>query len=171
MLLHTAPEAVVSGDAAIPKVSSNITTSFFVVKMTNIFSEKYGQIDGFTVIVTTDKTDERASDLNLPKWSEVQDDPTKTYQAIEICSKFSQIKACGNGLVARRKRSTPELTDFVLGADKTCSRTSNKYCNGPLVANTTYFIKLRALTSNGSSYLFTDSPFSQAIKTGRCMYE
>ena len=39
---------------------------------------------------------------------------------------------------------------------------SDRFCNGPLEASTTYYVALRAFTEDGQ---FNDAPFSDPIKT------
>lgn len=39
------------------------------------------------------------------------------------------------------------------------------YCNGPLKAETDYYVKLRAFTEAG----FAETAYSQKIRTGQCL--
>ena len=50
---------------------------------------------------------------------------------------------------------------FTVGADSSCSE--QMYCNGPLRAETGYYVKLRAYTTAG----FADTEYSEKITTGK----
>lgn len=114
----------------------------------NYFSNIYGPVIAYTIIVAEDTT--KASNLlELPSWFDVQSNLVwPPYQAIDPFYPFNS--------------STVE--DFIIGSGDCFDSRSNEkyYCNGPLKPGTSYKIKIRAFTAHDK---FTDTVFSQQITT------
>lgn len=114
----------------------------------NYFSNIYGPVVAYTVIIAEDPT-KPSSHLELPSWADVQSNIVwPPYQAIDPYYPFN------NSLIE----------DFVVGSGECLDgRSSEKYyCNGPLKPGTSYKIKIRAFTAHDK---FTDTAYSQPIIT------
>ena len=80
--------------------------------------------------------------LDPKTWAEVQQfNRWPAYQVIEPFNPFI----------------TGQVADFEIGANRSCSTTKKVYCNGPLKAGRTYFVKIRAFTDNDK---FSDTVYS-----------
>lgn len=114
----------------------------------NYFSNLYGPVVAYTVIVAEDST-RPTNQLELPSWFDVQSNVIwPPYQAIDPYYPFN----------------SSLVEDFVVGSgDCFDSRSTEKYyCNGPLKPGTSYKIKIRAFTAHDK---FTDTFYSQPITT------
>ncbi|KAI1301523.1 Tyrosine-protein phosphatase 10D [Halotydeus destructor] len=115
----------------------------------NYFSNMYGPITAYAVIVAEDYT-QHTDVLELPSWNDVQKHTLwPPYQAVDAYFPF-------NGTI---------IEDFTIGSDE-CSSSDRplgkKYCNGPLKPGTSYKFKIRAFTMPDK---FTDTVFSYPIST------
>lgn len=117
----------------------------------NFFSNIYGPITAYTVIVAED-TGSQTNDnlaLELPSWFDVQKHSVwPAYQAVEPFYPFNS--------------SAKE--DFIIGSENCDAANVNrmKFCNGPLKPGTAYKIKIRAFTRPEK---FADTSYSHAIST------
>ena len=139
-----------------------MTPSTITANFTNAFSDKYGKIQAYTVIITTDPDEEHIKTSTLPDWKAAQINPNiKAYQTVRNCSDFFlQTSSCGR---TRTQRSTgiTNFKVFEIGVETDC--TNVLYCNGPLKQNTKYYVRLRAYTAGG----YADTAYSDPIVTGR----
>ncbi|WAR07933.1 PTP10-like protein [Mya arenaria] len=141
-----------------------------VFNFSNVFSDKYGEIVSYTVIVSELKDNSYISGVGmLPGWKEANRDRSiKTYQVVSNCTDFFAIDSTCNGrFVPRQKRAVPEADYkmFEIGSETGCE--DRTFCNGPLKPDTTYYVALRAYTT----MQFTDTPFSEAVKTAAIKVE
>ncbi|WAR07822.1 PTP10-like protein [Mya arenaria] len=141
-----------------------------VFNFSNVFSDKYGEIVSYTVIVSELKDNSYISGVGmLPGWKEArQDRNIKTYQVVSNCTDFFAIDSTCNGrFVLRQKRAVAEADYkmFEIGSETGCE--DRTFCNGPLKPDTTYYVALRAYTT----MQFTDTPFSEAVKTAAIKVE
>ncbi|KAJ8314615.1 hypothetical protein KUTeg_006765 [Tegillarca granosa] len=139
-----------------------VTPSTIVVNFTNAFSDQYGDIIQYTVIVATDTSNKYTDTHVLPGYKAFQNDPSlKAYQAISNCSEFFlQESTCGGKFrIHKRSAVNVEYKVFEIGTEANCK---DIYCNGPLRQQTKYFIKLRAYTTGG----YSDTEYSEPIITG-----
>lgn len=137
-----------------------------VVEIPDVFSDEYGAVVNYAVIVATNPQDSHTQDTVLPGWKSYNDGGVIAYQPISNCSGdfFIAGSQCGGGN-AKKKRSvnnTPRL--FTVGTQD-CLAISDEYCNGYLTPETAYYIKLRAFTTGG----FSDTEYSVKIVTGNAM--
>lgn len=136
-------ESVVATE--ISHTSTTIRTRF----RKNFFSNIYGPVVAYTVIVAEDSS-KPTNQLELHSWFDVQSNIVwPPYQTIDPFYPFN------NSIVE----------DFVIGsADCFDARPPNEihYCNGPLKPGTSYKVKIRAFTAHDK---FTDTVYSQAITT------
>ncbi|XP_061167520.1 receptor-type tyrosine-protein phosphatase eta-like [Saccostrea echinata] len=153
-LSQTKPKQLTSG-------GQTVTPSTITANFTNAFSDKYGSIQAYTVIIATDPDEEHIKTSTLPDWKAAQINPNiKAYQTIRNCSDFFQLtSSCGR---ARSRRSVGEknFKVFEIGVEADCNNVL--YCNGPLKQNTKYYIRLRAYTAGG----YADTAYSDPITTG-----
>ncbi|XP_061167523.1 tyrosine-protein phosphatase 10D-like [Saccostrea echinata] len=153
-LSQTKPKQLTSG-------GQTVTPSTITANFTNAFSDKYGSIQAYTVIIATDPDEEHIKTSTLPDWKAAQINPNiKAYQTIRNCSDFFQLtSSCGR---ARSRRSVVEknFKVFEIGVEADCNNVL--YCNGPLKQNTKYYIRLRAYTAGG----YADTAYSDPITTG-----
>lgn len=143
--------------------TSTVTPSTIPVKFVNAFSDDYGEIIQYTVIVATSNNNQYLTTSTLPGWKAYKNDPSiKAYQAIANCSDFFSLEStCGNRMkIQKRSAGEVDFKTFVIGSETKCQDTH--YCNGPLKQNTEYFIKLRAYTSGG----YSDTEYSAPFRTG-----
>ena len=158
----------ISSDMAAPKTPEDksllVTPTTIPVEFTNAFSDDYGEIIQYTIIVATSTDKDYLNTNTLPGWKAYQNDPSiKAYQAILNCSDFFVLEStCGDRLRIQ-KRSVKEEQDkvFVIGSESTCK--DPHYCNGPLKQNTEYYFKLRAYTNGG----YADTVYSSPSRTGK----
>lgn len=139
-----------------------MTPSTITANFTNAFSDKYGKIQAYTVIIATDPDEEHIKTSTLPDWKAAQINPNiKAYQTVRNCSDFFlQTSSCGRTR-ARRSTGTTNFKVFEIGVETDC--TNVLYCNGPLKQNTKYYVRLRAYTAGG----YADTAYSDPIVTGR----
>ena len=82
------------------------------------------------------------------------------YQVYPECSAFLQIS---NGCIdRRRRRSTSDTVTITIGEEECSEQKEDIFCNGPLEADSIYYLVLRAY-SNG---YFKNTEISNAIQTG-----
>ncbi|CAL1528917.1 unnamed protein product [Lymnaea stagnalis] len=148
------------------KDKSLVSQNQIKLEIVNPFSTDNGYIRYYTVVVTMNK-DSKDSSSPLPSWSEAKKDKTiKVYQAENCTDLFAPGSTCGtiaSNTRGRRAASVLESRQFVLGADLEDDCVEKKYCNGPLTADTTYYVKLRGYTASGE---YQETAYSEAIKTG-----
>lgn len=128
----------------ISHTSTTIKTRF----RKNYFSNLYGPVVAYTVIVAEDSS-RPTNQLELPSWFDVQSNVVwPPYQAIDPYYPFN----------------SSLVEDFVVGSGDCFDSRSNEkyYCNGPLKPGTSYKIKIRAFTAHDK---FTDTFYSQPITT------
>ncbi|XP_048769835.1 tyrosine-protein phosphatase 10D-like isoform X2 [Ostrea edulis] len=153
-LSQTKPKQLTSGGQTVSPTT--ITANF-----TNAFSDKYGKIQAYTVILATDPDEEHIKTSTLPDWKAAHVNPNvKAYQTIRNCSDFFMpTSSCGQ---ARSTRSTGARSYklFDIGVETYCNNVL--FCNGPLKQNTKYYVRLRAYTAGG----YADTAYSDPIITG-----
>ncbi|KAG9509621.1 Tyrosine-protein phosphatase 10D, partial [Fragariocoptes setiger] len=134
-------------DSMVSTEVSHTSTTIKTRFRKNYFSNQFGPIIAYTIIVAEDTT-KPSNQLELPSWFEVQSQSIwPPYQAVEPYYPFN------NSLIE----------DFIVGADDCFNaKLTEKYCNGPLKPGTSYRIKVRAFTGPEK---FTDTAFSQLIVT------
>ncbi|XP_041352135.1 receptor-type tyrosine-protein phosphatase H-like isoform X5 [Gigantopelta aegis] len=139
-----------------------VTEAQLKLTFANAFSDFNGRVIAYTVIVSTNPALSDTTSLQLPSWKDAQkDSKIVVYQTTGNCTDFFlEGSTCGMP-AARRKRASAEkpFRLFTVGADSSCSE--QKYCNGPLRAETGYHIKLRAFTTAG----FAETEYSEKITT------
>ncbi|XP_015786402.1 tyrosine-protein phosphatase 10D [Tetranychus urticae] len=131
----------------VPTEVGHTSTTIRVRFRKNFFSNMYGPILAYTIIVAEDDTgDTRLSDL--PSWHEVQKKSTwPAYQVVEPYYPF-------NGSL---------VEDFTIGSEDCLnSNAIKKYCNGPLKSGSIYKVKIRAFTAPDK---FNDTLYSYPIAT------
>ena len=161
---------------AVPKVNKNengkdITKhNQFQITFRNPFTNAYGPVESYSVIVTKNSKDSHLKDGRLPYWSALQkSEYLFTYVAIEKCKTlFEDEDSCGRKMRVKRDAGAnpvevPEVK-ITVGADVDCDVEKNVSCNGPLSSSTIYYVKLRAYTDGDK---FKDTPLSAPIETGR----
>ena len=169
-----APHVVTDRAASRPKVlPGTVTGATFAIRLVNPFSDLYGVVNSYSLIVTTNPSDAgdigAGGDDELATWASAQRDSNiVTYVAIDRCERlFQRGNGCWSGrarrAVGRGRRAMPgEAVSVTVGADGSCDVTATaNVCNGALASGTDYYVKLRAYTASG----FTDTPFSQPIHT------
>ena len=149
---------------------STLTHNSFVIQFINAFSNDYGDVVSYSVIVTKSLDDKTSDKRDIPYWSKMKlEKSISTYVAIEQCANlFSDGDKCWKHSRKRRAASTDTSNEnknvaVTMGGDETCDEKTKGACNGKLSPSTAYYVKLRAFTENG---LFTDTGFSEAITTG-----
>ncbi|KAK3098725.1 hypothetical protein FSP39_022407 [Pinctada imbricata] len=137
-----------------------LTPNTMKVYFTNAFSDKYGKIVQYTVIVATDTDDLYFKSHTLPDWKSAQNDRSiKAYQTIANCSDFFHPHSTCTPLGPFTSDPEANHRVFEIGADANCA--SGHYCNGPLQPQTKYYVKLRAYTTGG----YSDTVYSDPIIT------
>ena len=133
-------------DNVFPTEVAHTSTTIRIRFRKNYFSNMYGPVNAFGVIVAED--DSIATNiLDLPSWHDVQEFSVwPPYQASEPFYPFN----------------SSIIEDFTVGAEECSSNKGFKYCNGPLKPGTTYKIKIRAFTTADR---FTDTVYSYTITT------
>ncbi|XP_013385097.1 tyrosine-protein phosphatase 10D isoform X2 [Lingula anatina] len=150
-------------------------TTSLVVEFSNVFTERNGEIIGYTVIVVETSPNNDSVIVvgaDLPTWKEAQyttDDKWLPYEAFGPCELFDATSnnLCSNikrTIVKRATTSESRVVQVKIGTDNCNSLPANTYCNGPLKPNTHYRFSLRAKTENG---LYADTPFSKVIATNK----
>ena len=134
------------------------------VTFTNPFSDLYGKVERFSVIVSTSSDEVTADDVAT--WAEAKEQVggVRTYIAIWECEDFfSKGNGCNRwSWTSRRRRQTGEEVTVTIGGE-TCDKVNRAtYCNGPLEAETMYYFSLRGYTENG---LHAETPSSSPIVT------
>ncbi|ODM90113.1 Tyrosine-protein phosphatase 10D [Orchesella cincta] len=130
--------------AAKPTEVSKTATTIKIRFRDNYFSNKNGVVKKYTIIVAEDKElmAESGQGLEPKSWSEVQQfNRWPAYQVVEPYNPF------GSG----------KFADFEIGGNRSCNPNKKVYCNGPLRAGRTYFVKIRAFTDDDK---FGDTVFS-----------
>ncbi|XP_067145114.1 tyrosine-protein phosphatase 10D-like [Centruroides vittatus] len=123
---------------------SHSTTSITVRFRKNFFSEIFGPIKSYAIIVAEDET-KKSNTLQLPSWKDVQGQSKwPPYQTVRPYYPFSNIL----------------VEDFTIGSEN-CKNVKG-YCNGPLKSGTKYKVKIRAFVSPTN---FSDTVFSPPIQT------
>ena len=170
------PPTVIPLDEAVPKVETNengkeVTKhNQFQIKFRNPFTDEYGPVESYSVIVTKNSKDSHLRDGHLPYWSTLQkSESVFTYVAIEKCKTlFEDENSCGRKVRVKRdagaKAAVVPEVKITVGGDVDCDEEKNVSCNGPLSSSTTYYVKLRAYTDGDK---FKDTPLSAPITTGR----
>lgn len=148
-----------------PNKSNQIDQHSLTVEFpTNPFTEKYGRIINYTVLVATTNKKELNQSSVLPNWYQFNKNSSiNAYQVISNCTNLYQVNnTCNKKTTASRmKRSTDiKSVKFKIGVDD-CSKENTSYCNGYLKPGTSYYVKVRAYTLDA----FQDTPFSMAIQT------
>lgn len=136
-------------DTIIPTAVTHTSDTIKIRFKRNFFSNTYGPITQYTVIVAEDYT-QSTDALELPSWFDVQKHSIwPPYQAVEPFNPFN---------------SSSNKEDFVIGAENCDSANVNRmrFCNGPLKPGTLYKVKIRAFTRPEK---FTDTVYSYAIST------
>ena len=151
-----------------PRLNDKSTTTQdqFQVEFHNPFSNEYGYVENYSVIVTKKRDDPTLNNNAIPYWSAVKksEDTIFTYVAIENCAQFfSDGDACWRKKRVRRATTVVVTVTVTVGGDKDCDKDKDVACNGELSASTTYYVKLRAYADGGK---FTDTPLSDGIDTG-----
>ncbi|RWS14201.1 tyrosine-protein phosphatase 10D-like protein, partial [Dinothrombium tinctorium] len=126
---------------------SHTSTTIKIRFRKNYFSNVYGPVIAYSVIVSEDYSQD-TNTLDLPSWYEVRKKSLwPPYQATEPYYPF-------NGTV---------VEDFTIGNEE-CAANYNvrKYCNGPLKPGATFKVKIRAFTTPEK---FTDTVYSYSITT------
>jgi len=137
----------IPADSVIPTEVSHTSNTIRIRFRKNFFSNMYGPIIAYTIIVTEDHTLESSS-LDMPSWHDVH---TKSvwppYQVFEPYYPFN----------------SSVVEDITIGRENCeVKLKAKKYCNGPLKPGTMYKIKIRAFTTPEK---FTDTAFSYSIAT------
>lgn len=144
--------APLPADNIFPTEVGHTSTSIRIRFRKNYFSNMYGSILSYAVIVAEDDSI-NSNVLDLPSWFDIQDYSIwPPYQATEPFYPFN----------------TSNIEDCVIGSEvcevnaQTVKISGPKYCNGPLKPGSTYKIKIRAFTT---SEKYTDTVYSYAMTT------
>ncbi|XP_047492144.1 tyrosine-protein phosphatase 10D-like isoform X1 [Penaeus chinensis] len=133
------------GIQVFPTEVSRTSTTIRIRYRKNYFSNQYGQVVGYTIIVAEDYS-KKSEGLELPAWQDVQSYKFwPPYQVAEMYYPFNK----------------SSVEDFTIGIEEDCD-TRSGYCNGPLKPGTTYRVKIRAYTERTK---FADTHFSHSITT------
>ncbi|CAG5131471.1 unnamed protein product, partial [Candidula unifasciata] len=128
------------------------------------FSDDNGLVRYHTVIVSRNLTADDKSPA-LPSWTEANKNrDAQVYQAVGQCPDFFLANSLCGGSGSQRKYTSapPQSRVFVLGAQTASECQKLQYCNGPLLANTEYYVKLRGYTASGQ---YQETEYSEKIKT------
>ncbi|XP_063610060.1 tyrosine-protein phosphatase 10D-like [Penaeus indicus] len=129
----------------IPKEEFHTANTIRVSYRKQYFSDKNGQIIGYTVIVAEDET-KSSTGVELRTWKDVQSySQWPPYQVTERYYPFANTS----------------LETFDIGVEEDCENRDN-YCNGPLKPGSTYRVKIRAYTAVDK---FADTYYSFPITT------
>lgn len=144
-------------DTVFPTEVGHTTRTIRIRFRKNYFSNMYGSIQSYAIIVAEDDT-VNSNVLDLPSWFDIQDYGVwPPYQTTDPFYPFNN----------------SQIEDFVIGAEQCDIKQhlrhstsirggSPKYCNGPLKPGSTYKIKIRAFTTGEK---FTDTVYSYAMST------
>ena len=156
-----------------PTEISHSSNSIVVRFKKSYFSNIYGQVKYYALIVAESHGDQLASaanlqPLDLPSWFDVQSKSVwPPYQATELFNPFEQLTTidfvvgsenCENYYSANRA----VLSNPSLYASDTAGNLPSRYCNGYLKSGTSYKFKVRAFTAPEK---FTDTEYSYAMQT------
>lgn len=123
---------------------SHTSTTITIRFRKNFFSEIYGPIRNYAVIIAEDET-KKSNTLQLPSWKDVQGHSKwPPYQAIKPYYPFNTIL----------------VEDFTIGTEN--CKNKQGYCNGPLKSSTKYKVKIRAFSSHTN---YSDTVYSPIIQT------
>lgn len=155
-LSQTKPKQLTSG-------GQTVTPTTITANFTNAFSDKYGSIQAYIVIIATDADEEHIKTSTLPDWKAAQVNPNiKAYQTVRNCSDFFlPTSSCGRARSVRSTGGEKSFKVFEIGVEAECANVP--YCNGPLKQNTKYYVRLRAYTAGG----YADTAYSDPIVTGK----
>ncbi|CAH0561415.1 unnamed protein product [Brassicogethes aeneus] len=129
----------------VPTEVSISSTTIQIRFRKNYFSDIYGPVVSYAIIVAEDDT-KNASGLEMPSWRDVQAYPTwPPFQVTEPYYPFQN----------------SSVEDFTIGSES-CDIRQVGYCNGPLKSGSTYRVKIRAFTAPDK---FTDTSYSFPIQT------
>ena len=124
---------------------SHTMTTVTIQFRRNYFSDEYGQVISYAIIVTENYDKPTDNKLNLPTWHDVQHLPVwPPYQASDPYYPFNN----------------SSLEDFTVGVENCENKVG--YCNGPLKPGGLYRFKIRAYTTRDS---FSETYWSQPIQT------
>ncbi|CAI9718161.1 receptortyrosineH-likeproteintype phosphatase 10D-like isoform X1 [Octopus vulgaris] len=142
------------------QLASATTESVTVTLKPNPFKETQGPIINYNIIIATDKSMKHTNKRELPTWKKFKDDGNiKAYQIFWNCSNlYEKSNACSN-FHSKSKRSLDEAIKYSIGTEN-CEN-AKSFCNGHLMPDTEYYIKVRAYTFDE----FSDTDYSPAIKT------
>ncbi|XP_069999561.1 tyrosine-protein phosphatase 10D [Penaeus vannamei] len=133
------------GPLEFPTEVSHTANTIRIRYRKHYFSDKNGQIIGYTIIVAEDDT-KSSRGIELRTWKDVQSYPLwPPYQVTEHYYPFVNTS----------------VEDFDIGVEEDCE-TQDTYCNGPLKPGSTYRVKIRAYTAANK---FADTYYSHPITT------
>ncbi|XP_014781630.1 tyrosine-protein phosphatase 10D isoform X2 [Octopus bimaculoides] len=144
------------------QLTSATTKSFTVTLKPNPFKETRGPIINYNIIIAVDKNTKHTNKMYLPSWKQFKDDGAiKAYQIFKNCSNlYEKSNACSD-LKSKSKRSLDDTIQYGIGTQD-CDIVEG-FCNGYLMPDTEYYIKVRAYTFD----TFSDTSYSSAIKTAK----
>ena len=159
-----------------PTEISHSTNSIVIRFKKSFFSNIYGQIKYYALIVAESQGDQLSSSsanvqpLDLPSWFDVQGKTVWPPYQIDLFNPFDKLSTIdfvvGNDhceeyySVNRAILSNPSL----YANSESANNLPSRYCNGALKPGTSYRFKIRAFTDRERS-LFTDSEYSYAMQT------
>ncbi|BFZ09573.1 hypothetical protein BsWGS_12611 [Bradybaena similaris] len=145
-----------------------VTDSMVSLVFINPFTNDNGFVRYHMVIVSRDSTaDDRSPTVS--SWAEAHNNSSvQVYQATERCDDFFLVDSLCGGRDSQRPdvAASGESRVFVIGAQTTAECLGQHYCNGPLAANTDYYVKLRGYTASGQ---FQETEYSDKIRTAETM--
>ncbi|ELU18720.1 hypothetical protein CAPTEDRAFT_218444 [Capitella teleta] len=133
--------------------------------LTNPFLNTNGDVVAFSVFVTTDPNERFMANSPPRTWADVKGpSPMASYFAVYKCANlFDGNDQCSSGPARKRRVAQPrETVEFTVGGDSSCTTNDDDYCNGPLDAESTYYIALVGYTEND---LYSSGPSSEPIHT------
>ncbi|ELU03941.1 hypothetical protein CAPTEDRAFT_222638 [Capitella teleta] len=133
--------------------------------LTNPFLNTNGDVVAFSVFVTTNRNERPMANGEPRTWADVKGpSPMASYFAVYKCANlFDGNDQCSSGPARKRRVAQPRDTvEFTVGGDSSCTTNDGDYCNGPLDAESTYYVALVGYTEND---LYSSGPFSEPIRT------